>query len=629
MRSLALAAAIGLLLVPQFARAADTPQPIQLQLDASDAPRNLFHGTMHIPVHAGPVTLVYPKWIPGEHGPTGPITDFVGTVFTVGGKEIAWRRDPVDMYAYHVDVPEGATMLDVAFDFLGATSSSGFTSAASATPNLAIIAWNQVLLYPDGTKSDDVQFQASITTPAGWQSATALTVAGRQGDRIDYKPVSLTTLVDSPVLMGRYFRVVPLDKSARPVELDIAADSPAALDISPESVTAMQNLVKEADALFGARHYDHYNFLFTLSDHVAHFGLEHHQSNDTRQPERTLLDKQLRLGLWVLSHEYVHSWNAKHRRPAGLATPNYQEPMKGQMLWVYEGLTEYLGALLAARSGIWSPDDYRERLADMAAFYDHVRGRDWRPLRDTCDAAQLLYEAPHEWEMSRRGTDFYDEGWMMWLDVDTRIRSLTKGARSLDDFCHAFYGGESGPPTLVTYTYDDIVNALGKIVAYDWRGYFETHVMQTTEHPPLDGLTRGGWSLVYNDTKNTYLESVEKSDKKLIETAFSIGLRVKTDGTIEDVAPGSTAFMSDIGPGMNLVAVNGRKFSSDVLKDAIKAAPSTKGPLELLIENHEFFSTHPLDYHDGLRNPHLAREAKAADVLSEIIAPHAAAPKKK
>jgi predicted metalloprotease with PDZ domain len=617
-RRLAILAIAGALTAPsaRIARA-DQTTPIRLYVDATDAGRKLFHGKLTFQVSPGPLTLVYPKWIPGEHGPTGPVTDYTGLVFSAGGKTLSWQRDPVDMYAFHVVVPQGASELVVAFDFLGATTTSGFSSAASATPNLAVLAWNDFVLYPEGTKSDEVTFAPSLTVPADWTLATALTVTSHAGADVSFAPVRLTTLVDSPVLTGRYFRAVPLDGGPRPVELDIAADSRAALAISPESEAAMKQLVREADALFGARHYDHYNFFLSLSDHIAHFGLEHHQCNDTRLAERTLIDDKLKAGLAVLSHEYVHSWNGKYRRPAGLATASYQDPMKGGLLWVYEGLTEYLGYLLAARSGLWSTQYYVDRLAHEAAYYDHVRGRDWRPLQDTCDAAQLLYPAPNEWEMSRRGTDFYNEGWLLWLDVDTKVRELTKGKRTLDDFCQRFHGGQSGPPELRPYTVDEVVSTLNDVAPFDWQGFFASRVTDVNVHAPLDGVERGGWRLIYNDEKNDYVDELETGSKKVVEAAFSIGLRIRTDGTVQDVVPASPAFAADIGPDMTVVAIDGRKFSPDVLRDALKAR--SKEPLTLLIENQEFFATRSLDYHDGLRMPHIERVAKAPDVLGQIL----------
>ena len=598
--------------------------PIMLTVDAREAPRKLLRARLSIPASPGALTLVYPKWLPGEHGPTGPITDLVGLKMSAAGKPIDWQRDPVDMYAFHLEVPPGADAVEVALEFLSASATGGFTSAASATPHLALLTWNQLLLYPQGAKSDDVTFKAGLELPAGWKYGTSLTVAGESQDRIEFAPVSLTMLVDSPVLTGEHFRSVPLDRN---VQLDIAADSAAALEISPELTGKMKQLVAEADALFGARHYENYHFLLTLSDHVAHFGLEHHQSNDTRMAERALLDETLgNLSLWVLSHEYVHSWNAKYRRPAGLATPNFQEPMLGELLWVYEGLTQYLGNLLAARSGLWTPQQYTDRLAQVAADLDHRPGRTWRPLADTTTSAQILFGSPAQWRALRRGVDFYDEGWLIWLDADTLIRQQSGGRRSLDDFCRRFHGGPSGPPRVKTYTFEDLVAALNEVTPYDWRTFFNTRLSSTEAHAPLGGIERGGWRLVYSDVRNDYLKDVEAGNEKLTDAGSSLGLRILEDGTLQDVIPGMPAYEAGLGPGMKLIAVNGRRWSPDVLRDALKASRAAPGGLALLVENGELFTTVSADYHDGLRQPHLERDSSKPDLLGQIIAPRAARP---
>jgi predicted metalloprotease with PDZ domain len=439
--------------------------------------------------------------------------------------------------------------------------------------------------------------------------------------------VSLTTLVDSPVLAGEYFKAVPLDSSGGDVELDIAADSAAALAITPEQTEALRRLVQQADALFGARHYDRYRFLLTLSDNVAHFGLEHHQSNDTRMPERTFLEAALgRLGLWVLSHEYVHSWNGKYRRPAGLATANFQDPMQGELLWVYEGLTEYLGNLLAARSGLWTPEQYEDRLANVAADLDHRPGRAWRPLVDTTVAAQLLYGSPREWGAYRRGVDFYDEGLLIWLDADTLIREQSQGRRSLDDFCRAFHGGASSSPMVKPYTFDDVVKALNDVLPYDWRSFLNARVNATSEHAPLAGVERSGRRLVYNDTPSRYLQDEEQwGDAKVADASYSIGMRIKEDGELQDVIPGMPAFQAGLAPGMKLIAVNGRRFTSDVLRDALQPTSAASATVTLLIENQDFFTPYSFTYQGGLREPHLERDASKPDLLGTIIAPRPAA----
>lgn len=609
-----------LLLLAFLVPLAAPAQPIELSVDAGEAARKLLHARMRIPASPGALTLVYPKWLPGEHGPTGPITDLVGLQITAGGKPVAWNRDPVDMYAFHVDVPVGADAVEVALDFLSPSTPKGFSSAASATPHLAMLTWNQLLLYPQGARSDEVTFKPGLRLPAGWKYGTSLVTARESADGIEFAPVSLTTLVDSPVLAGEYFRTVPLGKPD--VELDIAADSAAALAIAPEQVEQLRRLVEQADALFGARHFERYRFLLTLSDHVAHFGLEHHQSNDTRMAERVFLDDTLRrLSIATLSHEYVHSWNGKHRRPAGLATPSYQEPMQGELLWVYEGLTQYLGYLLAARSGLWTPQQYHERIARVAAELDQRPGRAWRPLADTAVAAQLLYGAPDAWASYRRGTDFYNEGWLIWLDVDTLIREQTQGRRSLDDFCRGFLGGKGGPPAVVTYTLDDVVKALNDVHSYDWRAFLMSRVSSTADHGPLGGIERGGYRLVFNDVRNEYLKDLEDGEAELTDAAFSIGLRLDAEGKVQDALPGTPAYKAGLAPGMQVIAVNGRRYTADVLRDALQPTSAEPATLTLLVENNDFFTQHSFPHQGGLREPHVERAAARPALLDQILAP--------
>ena len=403
--------------------------------------------------------------------------------------------------------------------------------------------------------------------------------------------------------------------------LDIAADSTAALAITPEVTEALRRVVTQADALFGARHFDRYHFLLTLSDHVAHFGLEHHQSNDSRMAERALVDETLgRLALRVLAHEYAHSWNGKYRRPVGLATPNYQEPMQGELLWVYEGLTQYLGNLLAVRSGLWTPEQYRERLASSAAELDHRPGREWRPLTDTAVGAQLLYEAPRAWAAFRRSTDFYDEGWLIWLEADMLIRQESQGRRSLDDFCRRFHGGPSGPPVVKTYTVDDVIRTLNEVQPHDWRAFLMERVTSTGPRAPLGGIERGGYRLVYNDTDNQYLKDRADADE-LTDATSSIGFRVEEDGNLQDVVPGTPAYEAGIGPGMKLIAVNGRRFTTDVLHDALLATSTTPSTLTLLVESNDFFTQHSFQYGKGLQQPHLERDSSKPDLLEKHIAP--------
>jgi predicted metalloprotease with PDZ domain len=613
--SLVVAAACGGNAAPP---AGPPPGPLTLAVDATDVGRKLYHAHETIPATAGPMTLVYPKWLPGEHAPTGPIDDLVGLSFSVGGKLVTWQRDSVDMYAFHVDVPAGAAVLDATFDFLSAGGTSGFSSAASATPHLAVVTWNQLFLYPAGANTDQVNIQASLKLPTGWQYATALHTTGTNNGEIAFSVVSATTLVDSPVLASEFLRAIPLDTSDRPVELDLAADSAGSLAMSPGLVEKAQRLVIEADALFGARHFDSYHFLLSLSDNVAHFGLEHHQSNDSRVYEKAVLDESPSLG--VIAHEFVHSWNGKFRRPSGLATPNFQEPMRGDLLWVYEGLTQYLGYVLAVRSGLWTDQYYRERLAHIAASLDDTPGRTWRPLADTTTAAQLLYGAPPEWESLRRSTDFYDEGWLIWLDVDTTIRKLSGGQKSIDDFCHRFHGGASGSPAVSPYTFDDVVAALNQVVANDWKSFLMARVSTTTAHAPLEGIEQSGWHLTYSDARNDFVKLLESGEKKTTDLAFSLGLRVSTDGRIIDAIVGSPAFAAGLGPGMKIVSVGGKPFSPDAIRAAMTATARPGPALSLTVDKDGLVKTFAIDYHEGLRDAHLQRDTAVPDVLGAILA---------
>jgi len=401
----------------------------------------------------------------------------------------------------------------------------------------------------------------------------------------------------------------------------MVSDSEAALQMSPEQIANYKQLVLEANALFGAHHYDHYHFLYTLSDNVAHFGLEHHESSDDRVAERTLLDEALRKASSdLLPHEFVHSWNGKYRRPAGLATPDYEQPMKGELLWVYEGLTEYLGSILAARSGLRTREDQRDHLAVIAAYLDRYPGRTWRPLIDTTIAAQLLYNASGSWASWRRGVDFYDEGELIWLEADTIIRQQTKGARSLDDFCRRFHGPPNTGPIVKPYTFDDVVNTMNEVTPYDWRTFFTTRLNSPEPHAPLGGIANGGWRLVYSEVQSDYQKAIETA-RKIADFSYSLGLHLNEEGGIGDVVPGTPAAEAGLGPGMKIVDVNGRAYSLEGLREALHEGKTTRAPLELIVQNGDFSKTYKIDYHGGERLPHLERDSSRADLLQQIIKP--------
>jgi predicted metalloprotease with PDZ domain len=621
MAALAVMAGNFVLSIPGSAQTSSNP--IRVSVDLTDAPRKILHAQLSIPVHSGDNTLVYPKWIPGEHGPTGPIDNLTGLKFTASGQDIPWRRDDVDMFVFHVSVPDGVTALDVKLDFLATAAASGFSAGASTSANLALLSWNEVVLYPDGMNAADVVVIPSLRLPQGWQYGTALQKKSGSDEDPAFASVSLEQLVDSPVLAGKYFREVPLAPEISPKHyLDLAADGPEDLELRPQSVAAFGNMVRETGALYKSRHYGSYHFLVTLSDQVAHFGLEHHQSSDDRVPEKTFLDPDLELlSSDLLPHEFTHSWNGKYRRPAGLATPNYQVPMKGDLLWVYEGLTQYLGDVLAARSGIWTNEQYREYLATSAATMDARPGRTWRDLEDTAVAAQVLYSTGSQWDNWRRSVDYYPEGELVWLEVDTTIRKLSGGKKSLNDFCAAFVGSEGDtPPKVVPYTFDDVVAGLNAVVPNDWAAFLHERLHSKADHAPLDGITASGYVLKYADKPTEYGKAAE-ADGSDVDAWWSLGIRVGDGGRVSDVLVGSPADKTGFGPGMSIIAVNGRAYAGPLLKDAIDRAKTATEPIEFIISNTGYFKVIKIDYHGGERYPYLEPVKGQKDLLDEILKP--------
>jgi predicted metalloprotease with PDZ domain len=598
------------------APAALAGQTISVTVDATRTQQKLLSAHEVIPVKPGPLTLYYPKWIPGEHGPNGPIAGLTGLKFEADGKTIPWQRDLLDVYTFHLEIPAGVSRLEAKYDYIE-------PDGVSATDKLLVLEWNEVVLYPAGVPAQQLTYEAKILMPDGWKFGSSLPVEKHSGKQVSFKPISLDMLVDSPVITGEYYRAIDITPPGEPIhhELDMVADSEAALNMSIENQKQMINLVAESGKLFGARHYRDYHFLLTLSDHVAHFGLEHHESNDSRLPERALLLPSSGMFLGgLLAHEFVHSWNGKFRRPADLSTPDFEAPMETDLLWGYEGLTDYLGPMLAARSGLWTQEQYHEYMAAIAASLGPGRpGRTWRPLLDTAIGETELGRVRGGWLNWRRGTDYYDEGDLLWLEVATIIHRESKGQKSIDDFCQSFHGGPSHGAEVKTYTFDELVSALNAIAPFDWAGFFHTRLNSTSADAPTGGIENGGWKVVLNsEPMKLQGRNGDPGD------VYSIGLQVGSDGMVTDAIVGSPAFEAGVSSGMKVIGVDGRVYSHDLLEDAIKAAKDTSQPVTLLVVVDDYYRTCVINYHGGDKFPHLVREADKPDYLDELIKPRAA-----
>jgi predicted metalloprotease with PDZ domain len=600
----------------------DTPYPgtVTLQVDASDTAQGIFRVRESIPVQAGALTLLYPQWIPGDHSPTGPIAMLAGLRLSANGQPLKWTRDKYNVYAFHLDVPAGVSTIEAQFQYL-----SPRDGGYEITDRMMDMEWSKLALYPAGHYTRGITFAPSLTLPHGWQFGTALETASTSGDTTTFKPVTFNNLVDSPVYAGQYFKRVDLTpKGGVPVHLDIVADAPKYLQITPEQLQAHRNLAAQATTLFGSHHYDHYDFLFSLSDQLGGNGTEHHQSSENGLgADYFTAWKEAAPDRDLLAHEYTHSWNGKFRRPADLWTPNFNVPMGDSLLWVYEGQTQYWGFVLTARAGMWSAQQFRDALAMTAANYERNRvGFRWRTITDTTNdptAARRSGLPYRSWQMSE---EYYSAGQMMWLAVDAKIRALTHDRKSLDDFARAFFGVDNGSYVTKTYTFDDVVAALDGVVKYDWADYLHARV-DALDPPLLDGLEGSGWKLVYTDQESDYekqYNSRPESPRHLYNFTWSIGLTMADKGQINDVRWDGPAFKAGVSTGATVVAVNGQDYSDDVLKNAITAAKSDTAPIRLLLKFQGGYRTVSVDYHGGLQYPHLVRVPGTPDYLSEIIA---------
>jgi predicted metalloprotease with PDZ domain len=603
--------------------AADVERAIALNVDATDVTRGIFRVRETVPItQPGQLVLLYPKWLPGYHAPAGPIDKLGGMTISAQGKSLAWQRDPNDVYAFHVEVPTGATEIAIEFQYLSPVMPQ--QGRIVTTDDMLALEWHTVVLYPQGNAADHINVAASVSLPQGWSYATSLDAVGPSQGGIRFQPVSLEALVDSPLYAGRHFQRIALDavensSRAPSVWLNVFADRAAQLELNPERIAAHRRLVHQADLLFGARPFARYEFIVTLSDRLGGYGLEHRRSSENSISAAYLLDwdRSLAEERTLLPHEYVHSWNGKFRRSAGLLTPHYHAPVSDTMLWMYEGLTEYLGWVLAARSGLRTQQQTLEALAALAAFHAHRAGREWRNLSDTTNDPIIGRNAPLPWPNWQRGGDYYPEGPLFWLDIDTRIRELSKSHRSLDDFVRLFFGQASATAAPSPYDFEAIVAALNQVQPYDWSAHLRQRL--TSHESPLDGLERGGWELTYRTEQTAYGVAV---DGKAGATDFnySLGFTVGQDAVLREVLWGSPAYESGLVIGTRLVAVDGIACEVDELKRAISVARDAQRPIELLVQNGNRYRTVRIDYRGGLRFPHLQRIAATSDVLGRIFA---------
>ncbi len=604
--------------------------PIQITADLSDAPRKLYHAELDLPVSAGPLTLTTPQWIPGTHMPAGPAQDITGVLFTANGQPLTWRRDDVDLYQFHLTIPPGVTTLHAHLDCI---------VTQRVTQKLAVLEWEKLLLYPAHTPVREIPIQPSLIVPAGWGIGTALTPIGSgpypvpaAGATTHFAGISIEQLQDSPIITGQYFHEFPLAPEISPKHyLDVVSDAPEDSNVRVPVLAEIANLVREADKMYASHHYNHYHFLLTISNLAGFEGLEHGQSSDNGVGEKDFSDPSRQIAVSdLLSHEFTHSWNGKYRRPVGLYQPDFATPQQGALLWVYEGMTEYLGNVLAARSALKSQAEYREVLAISAANLDYTPGRDWRPTEDTAVAASILRGGNPAWSNWRRGQDYYMEGELLWLDADTLIRKTTNNQKSLNDFVRIFLGkGGNTGPLIAPYTFDELVADLNQVMPYDWATFLRDRVDKINPRADLSGIEQGGYKLVYRDEPSASEKSLIEVFGKhsgTVDAWFSIGVRANSDGTILDVRWNGPADKARLAPGSKVIGVNGQIFSGDLLRAAIREAKGKTDPIHLIVQSDSFLTTADIDYHDGERYPALERVAGTPAYLDDITRPLASSP---
>ena len=600
--------------------ARDVPYPgtIELNIDATDVQRGLFRVTETVPVPAGQTDLILqlPEWLPGHHSPRGPMNLIADVHFLAGGKELVWNRDPIETYAFHVTVPAGTK--EVTARFIHTSPLQKSEGSIVMTPEMLNLQWNAVSLYPAGYFVRQIPFKPTVTVPAGWQVFTALDGQQRKGDTVTWAKVDYEQLVDSPIFAGKYARQWDLGHN---VKLDAVADEAKDLELAPEHLAAFKKLVEEAYAAHGAFHFDHYDFLVALSDKLGGIGLEHQRSNESSlDPESFIKWKAEDYDRNVIAHEFNHSWDGKYRRPAGLWTPDYRQPMQNQLLWVYEGQDQFWGHVLSARSGTQTKETVLGEIANSAGYYSTQAGRQWRSVEDTTFDPIVDWRRPQPYGDLSRNEDYYNEGMLVWLEVDQIIRQGTKGAKGIDDFAKAFFGVRPGDIGQLTYTFDDIVSTLNGIYPYDWATFLKDRLYRPGQPAPVKGIEMAGYKLVWKDKPNPYAAAREKSGKSTSLT-YSLGFSADGEGKVSGTLWNSPAFNAGVVTGSQIMAVNGQAYSGEVIKDAVTAAKTSKEPIQLLVKRGDRFMTVPIDYHGGLRYPWIEPASKGEQPLDRLLAP--------
>jgi predicted metalloprotease with PDZ domain len=595
----------------------DFPGTIELNVDATDVTRGIFRVHETIPIaRSGRLTLLYPKWLPGYHSPQAQIALFAGLEISAGGKHVDWKRDLVEVHAFHVSVPADVRTIEVTFQLLSPTNP--VQGRIVATRDMLNLQWNSLVLYPAGYYSRRIQVEATAKLPDDWKFACALS-SSTDGSVTKFESVPLDVLIDSPIFAGRFFRRIELDEAGL-VRLNLVADSADLLAATPEQLESHRALVVQADRLFGSRPFDHYDFLVALSDELGGIGVEHHRSCETGTAPTyfTAWEKNVP-NRDVMSHEYTHSWNGKYRRGEDSWTPSFERPIRNSLMWVYEGQTQYWGNVLSARSGLWTLQQTLDALARTAAIYDNRAGRRWRSMSDTTRDPIIASRRPLPWVSWQRSEDYYSEGQLVWLDVDTHIRELSRDAASLDDFARLFFGGCDGSYVTYTYDFDDVVRTLNEIAPFDWSSYLVEKLESRDPDAPLEGFARGGYRLVYRDVPSEFATTMDAL-QDVTSLRFSIGVSVKSTGELQEVLWESPAFHAGLTAGSKLIAVNGSVYDGENLKQAILTAQGGS-TFELLVKSGKHYRAVEIDYRGGLRYPHLEPIDGARRRLDEILAP--------